>query len=373
MDTQRQLKAKYDKLAKSEKLKKKKRDGNEEDHKILIEQHKEKQFTIQKRREFAQQEFEKALREKEAHFKQKMQVILENKRKKDLELQQKLTMNTSNDLGDSKGFTRARTAGYRTRGNSSHYSSQLYKDEDDDDEEELQRKLEDYEAMLHRAELLRQMKLDESIEKVHKNNELIYQKQSIKQEKVQQSEYQRLRELIEHFMARQKKNKKRTQDVEDLREHRQHKQMEALEHKKHKLNDLNSQFRERLQQIEKKREEKEAALFNTKSVFGQFNTQKKEITQIKKQDQESNLLRHRRIQSAYKRLLVEKLQEKEDRQSILQLRKEKIQLYQQVNGFDFKHFIQRSNEIHSQSYNILKKDKKGGEGEGRPGEAPAHN
>jgi hypothetical protein len=38
--------------------------------------------------------------------------------------------------------------------------------------------------MLHRAELLRQMKLDESIEKVHKNNELIYQKQSIKQEKV---------------------------------------------------------------------------------------------------------------------------------------------------------------------------------------------
>jgi chromosome condensin MukBEF ATPase and DNA-binding subunit MukB len=58
--------------------------------------------------------------------------------------------------------------------------------------------------------------------------------------------------------------------------------MEALEHKKHKMNDLNSQFRERLQQIEKKREEKEAALFNTKSVFGQFNTQKKEITQIKK-------------------------------------------------------------------------------------------
>jgi hypothetical protein len=53
----------------------------------MIEQHKEKQFTIQKRREFAQQEFEKALRDKEAHFKQKMQVILENKRKKDLELQ----------------------------------------------------------------------------------------------------------------------------------------------------------------------------------------------------------------------------------------------------------------------------------------------
>ena len=37
MDTQRQLKAKYDKIAKSEKLKKKKREGNEEDHKLMIE------------------------------------------------------------------------------------------------------------------------------------------------------------------------------------------------------------------------------------------------------------------------------------------------------------------------------------------------
>ena len=133
-----------------------------------------------------------------------------------------------------------------------------------------------------------------------------------------------MRELIEHFLARQKKNKKRAQDAEDLREHRQHKHHEALEVKRHRLNDINNQFRERLNEIEKKREEKEQALFNTKSVFGQFNTQKKEISQIKKQDQESNLMRHRRIQSAYKRLLVDKLQEKQDRQSIIQLRKEKI-------------------------------------------------
>jgi hypothetical protein len=195
----------------------------------------------------------------------------------------------------------------RTRGNSSHYSSLLYGTNEDDEEEELQRKLEEYEAMLHRAEMLRQMRLDESIHKIHRNNELIYEKQSIKHEKVQQSEYHRLRELIEHFLARQKKNKKRAQDAEDLKEHRQHKQHEALEIKKHRLNDLQNQFRERLHQIEKKREEKEAALVNTKSVFGQFNTQKKEITQIKKQDQESNLMRHRRIQSAYKRLLVDKL------------------------------------------------------------------
>jgi hypothetical protein len=82
-------------------------------------------------------------------------------------------LNSSNEFGDSKGFQRAKTAGNRTRGNSSHFSSLLYKDEEED-EEELQRKLEEYEAMLQRAELLRQMRLDESIEKVHRNNELIY-------------------------------------------------------------------------------------------------------------------------------------------------------------------------------------------------------
>jgi hypothetical protein len=44
-----------------------------------------------------------------------------------------------------------------------------------------------------------------------------------------------------------------------------------------------------------------------------------------------------------------------------------------MNGFDFKHFIQRSNEIHSQSYNILKKDKKAGDGEVKPDGSNAHN
>ena len=63
----------------------------------------------------------------------------------------------------------------RTRGASSHYSSVLYKsNEEEFEEEELQRKLDEYENMLHRAEMLRQMKLDESVEKAHRNNQLMY-------------------------------------------------------------------------------------------------------------------------------------------------------------------------------------------------------
>lgn len=51
MDTQRQLKAKLDKMAKSEKAKKKKREDNLDDDKMMIEKRKEKMFIIQKRRE----------------------------------------------------------------------------------------------------------------------------------------------------------------------------------------------------------------------------------------------------------------------------------------------------------------------------------
>ena len=54
MDTQRQLKAKLDKLAKSEKAKRKKREDSLDDDKIMAEKRKEKMFIIQKRREHIQ-------------------------------------------------------------------------------------------------------------------------------------------------------------------------------------------------------------------------------------------------------------------------------------------------------------------------------
>jgi hypothetical protein len=129
----------------------------------------------------------------------------------------------------------------RSRGGpaSSHYSSVLYKSNDEDlEEEELQKKLDEYESMLHRAEYLRQMKLDESIEKAHRNNQLMYHKQEVKGEKIKQNEYNRLNELITHFLARQKKDKKKNQDAIDLKEHKQLKHQEKLDIKKSRLHDL---------------------------------------------------------------------------------------------------------------------------------------
>jgi hypothetical protein len=54
MDTQRVMKAKHDKLAKTEKAKRKRREDDDDDHKIMIEKRKEKMFIIQKRREHIQ-------------------------------------------------------------------------------------------------------------------------------------------------------------------------------------------------------------------------------------------------------------------------------------------------------------------------------
>jgi hypothetical protein len=55
-----------------------------------------------------------------------------------------------------------------------HKSNIINNEEDEFEEEELQRKLDEYENMLHRAEYLRQLRLDESIDKAHRNNQLMY-------------------------------------------------------------------------------------------------------------------------------------------------------------------------------------------------------
>ena len=55
-----------------------------------------------------------------------------------------------------------------------HRSNIINNEEDEFEEEELQRKLDEYESMLHRAEYLRQMRLDESVDKAHRNNQLMY-------------------------------------------------------------------------------------------------------------------------------------------------------------------------------------------------------
>lgn len=79
LDTQRHLKMKFDKLSKLEKSKKKKLQGEIEDRKIIIERHHEKFSTVRKRRDLLKDEFEKGLKKKEEHFKERMHKLEETR------------------------------------------------------------------------------------------------------------------------------------------------------------------------------------------------------------------------------------------------------------------------------------------------------
>lgn len=80
-ETQRELKQKYDKLLKFEKLKKKRAQDTKDDQEIMLEKRKEKMHIIHKRKEHLQQEFERHLKQKEAEYKKRMDAMLQHKRR----------------------------------------------------------------------------------------------------------------------------------------------------------------------------------------------------------------------------------------------------------------------------------------------------
>jgi hypothetical protein len=68
VDSQRQLKLKYDKVLKMDKSRRKRAIEDLEDAKLMNEKHKEKFNTVVKRRDHQKMEFEQALRKKEEHY-----------------------------------------------------------------------------------------------------------------------------------------------------------------------------------------------------------------------------------------------------------------------------------------------------------------
>ena len=102
MDTQRDLKAKYDKMVKIEKAKKKRREEDEDDRKVLSEKRKEKFGIIQKRRDHLRDEFDKLLKDKELHYQKKMSSINDNHHRIASQEIFKNDHTPKSELGDSK-------------------------------------------------------------------------------------------------------------------------------------------------------------------------------------------------------------------------------------------------------------------------------
>jgi hypothetical protein len=153
LDSERLFKVKFDKLTKREKSRRKYREDTVEDLKLIAEKHNERLETAKKRRDFLKDDFEKGLKIKEQHYNDRMQQLINNSQKqasKDLE------MLASPKHSEALTVTpkRAQTAMSKYRSNSVKVNA-FENIDDDEEEEDLQRRLEDLENMLQRAENLR--------------------------------------------------------------------------------------------------------------------------------------------------------------------------------------------------------------------------
>ena len=73
IDSERQLKVKFDKLTKREKSRRKYREDTADDLKLIAEKHHERLETAKKRRDHLKDDFEKGLKMKEQHYNDRMQ------------------------------------------------------------------------------------------------------------------------------------------------------------------------------------------------------------------------------------------------------------------------------------------------------------
>lgn len=92
--------------------------------------------------------------------------------------------------------------------------------------------------MLSRAEHLREERLEQNVRRLHYNNEQLAIKQAAKRKMVQESEYERLRDMVKHRQEVLKKAKKRAEFMQEVKDHRANANLDKNEHKKMRLSDI---------------------------------------------------------------------------------------------------------------------------------------
>ena len=135
--------------------------------------------------------------------------------------------------------------------------------------------------------------------------------------------------MIDKSSQYNKKNKKRIEELKDQKDasNELHIQKEQLKHQR--LEQLHQQLEGKLRDLEKKFQEKDLMASSIRMAMEEYVTQKRELKNLKKQEQESNLRRHRRVQSAYKKILIDKILEKDERARLINMRKEKLLQFRQ--------------------------------------------
>jgi murein L,D-transpeptidase YcbB/YkuD len=164
VDSQINLKVKFDKIAKLEKNRKKFYAETKEEREALSHKRSEKQDMIHKRKQLIMGEFEKGLRQQEEHLNKRMQA-LQDARKIQSAMDIEMLNATKEAIAKEEGVTsegvtgrqRAKSAlaGKVFKANSSIFEGSCRDLDEYEEEEDLQRRLEVYESVLRRAENLR--------------------------------------------------------------------------------------------------------------------------------------------------------------------------------------------------------------------------
>lgn len=133
--------------------------------------------------------------------------------------------------------------------------------------------------------------------RAHKSNERVAEKSMIKQKRREETDFMNLKKMIDRNTSYQKRIRKREDEKREMLEAEREMQIQKIEQKKSKKSEMNKSLQQRLNSIESKNQQREGVLVNLKQALENFTHQKREHSLLKKQDQEQNLFRQRRVQS----------------------------------------------------------------------------
>lgn len=126
--------------------------------------------------------------------------------------------------------------------------------------------------MLSRAEHLRGEKLEQNVRRLHENNEQLAIKQAAKRKMLQESEYERLRQMVLHRQEVLKKAKKRAEFMQEVKEHRANSNLDKNEHKRMRLSDIQRQFQDKLKAIQSKQTERDQVKASILTALSKYNS-----------------------------------------------------------------------------------------------------
>lgn len=160
---------------------------------------------------------------------------------------------------------------------------------------------------------MKQQQLAMAVEKNQQRYSIIYQKKQLRDEFIYNNAYQSLKKSVEKRQQHLKKLTKRKEEEFDMNWEKRVHLEKRLEEKKTKMIQIRNQQDAERKSLEKRIRDKSKMTENIISAMSDYQHKRVEQNSLKRKDIEQNVKKHRRVQSAYKRLLIDKQKERDER------------------------------------------------------------